>query len=91
MLRERGIPQLGLAHIDCDLYSSAITALDGIAEYIHPGTFVVFDEFHGYEGHEEHEMRAWTEFCAKHVVTAEMIATGPEEAAFVVTGVGGSH
>lgn len=83
-LRDRGIPQLGLVHIDCDLYSSTVTALNGIADYIHPGTYVVFDEFHGYEGHEEHEMRAWYEFCIKEGITAEMVASGPEEAAFLI-------
>jgi hypothetical protein len=83
-LRDRGIPQLGLVHIDCDLYSSTITALNGIADYIHVGTIVVFDEFHGYEGHEEHEMRAWYEFCVQQGVTAQMVLSGPEEAAFVV-------
>jgi hypothetical protein len=83
-LRDRGIPQLGLVHIDCDLYSSTITALNGIADYIHVGTIVVFDEFHGYEGHEEHEMRAWYEFCVQQGFTAQMVLSGPEEAAFMV-------
>lgn len=82
MLRKRGIPQLGLVHVDCDLYSSTVTALNGIADYIHPGTLVVFDEYHGYEGHEKHEMRAWGEFCAREGITAEQVACGPEEAAF---------
>lgn len=90
-LRERGIPQLGLVHVDCDLYSSTATALEGISAFIHPGTFVVFDEYHGYPGAEEHEAKAWREFCRRYMVVAERIADGPEEAAFLITGMGGSH
>lgn len=91
VLVERGLPPLGLVHIDCDLYSSTVTALEGIKDAISPGTCVVFDEYHGYEGSEAHEAAAWQEFCQRYVVVAEQVAEGPQEAAFVITGMGGSH
>lgn len=86
-----GLPHVGLVHIDCDLYSSTVTALEGIAPYIGTDTIIVFDEYHGYEGWQDHEAKAWKEFCYKHVVLADQIAEGPQEAAFIILGAGSSH
>ncbi|KAL1530294.1 hypothetical protein AB1Y20_001205 [Prymnesium parvum] len=55
-------------HIDCDLYSSAKTVLMSLAPAIHAGTIIVFDEYCGYDGWEEHEARAWAEFCDEYAV-----------------------
>lgn len=88
VLRERGLPPLGLVHIDCDLYSSTVTALEGIWEYLDVGTIVVFDEYHGYPGYQQHEAKAWAEFCTKYGVLYTMLATGEQERAFRVTKVG---
>lgn len=82
-------PPLRLVHIDCDLYSSAVTALESVVSAIGVGTVVVFDEYHGYPGHEEHEMKAWTEFCLKYRIVAPAIGIGPEEAAFVINKIEG--
>lgn len=81
-------PDLSLVHIDCDLYSSTVTALSGVKDRIGVGTVLVFDEYHGYPGHEEHEMKAWTEFCEEHRIIYRTVHEGPEEAAFVITGRG---
>lgn len=54
--------RVGLIHLDADLYSSTATALHYATPCIRPGTILVFDEFHGYEGCEEHEQRAWREY-----------------------------
>lgn len=82
-------PPLRLVHIDCDLYSSTVTALESVVSAIGVGTVVVFDEYHGYPGHEEHEMKAWTEFCLKYRIVAPAIGIGPEEAAFVINKIEG--
>lgn len=55
---------LALVHIDCDLYSSTQTVLKYVGPHLKKGCFIVFDEFHGYEGAEMHEQRAWREFAA---------------------------
>lgn len=89
-LVERGLPQLGLVHIDCDLYSSTMTALNGIVGSIGAGTIVVFDEFHGYDGWQEHESKAWDEFCYDHHVIPSVIDSGEQEKAFVIESIGGS-
>jgi predicted O-methyltransferase YrrM len=62
---------VGLVHIDCDLYSSTKTVLDHIR--LDPGTIVVFDEWHGFDGCEDHEQRAWREFVAHSDITWDVI------------------
>jgi predicted O-methyltransferase YrrM len=87
-LLERGLPDIGLIHIDCDLYSSTITALEGMREYIKPGTIIVFDEYHGYEGWGQHEAKAWKEFCTEHRIIFRTIGSGPEELAVQIAAIG---
>lgn len=82
-------PPLALVHIDCDLYSSTVTALDAVRPYISEGTIFVFDEYEGYEGWEQHEAKAWQEFIAKHRIICRSIAQEGEERAFLVTFIGG--
>ena len=70
-----------LVHIDCDLYSSTKTALDALA---HSGvglggTYFVFDEFFGYDGAEQHEQRAFSEFIADTGYEYEVIGHGREQ------------
>jgi len=55
---------IGLVHIDCDLYSSTATVLKYLGPHLRRGCYVVFDEFHGFDGAEHHEQRAWREFAA---------------------------
>lgn len=64
-----GLRTISLLHIDCDLYSSTKTVLDLVMPYVRcqppsswHGLCIVFDEWHGYEGCEQHEQRAWWEF-----------------------------
>ena len=54
--------EIGLVHLDADLYSSTATALRAVGPHLHTGCFVVFDEWHGYAGAENDEQRAWREF-----------------------------
>lgn len=77
-------PSLDLVHIDRDLYSSTATVLHGVTPYVHPGTVVVFDEFHGYLGSEQHERKAWEEFVEANHVVAEVLAAGAEACAFLI-------
>ena len=88
VLRAWGLPRIGLIHVDCDLYSSTKTVLDGMRDHITPGCIVVFDEFHGYEGWENHEAKAWGEFVDEHRVIYRTLATGAEERAFQITSIG---
>lgn len=78
-------PDLGLVHIDCDLYSSTVTALEAVLPCIHPGTILVFDEFEGPDF--DDEKRAWVDFSQSNHIAHYEIARGPEERAFLIEGV----
>lgn len=56
---------IGLVHIDCDLYSSTATVLKYVGPHLNSGCYVVFDEWHGYPGCERDEQRAWREFAKR--------------------------
>lgn len=67
---------IGLVHIDCDLYSSTKTVLDYVP--LTPGCVVVFDEWHGYDGCEAHEKRAWREYADRTRITWTVLGHGHE-------------
>ncbi|MEM9530610.1 MAG: class I SAM-dependent methyltransferase [Pseudomonadota bacterium] len=56
---------LDLLHVDCDLYESTRTVLDGFQPLMRRGTLIVFDDYMGYAGWRDHEHRAWLEFCER--------------------------
>lgn len=71
---------VSLVHIDCDLYSSTKTVLEHVGPHLKPGTYVVFDEYHGYgESASEHEQRAWREFAAATGIGWTVLGCGPEQ------------
>lgn len=76
---------IGLVHIDCDLYSSTAEVLRWAGPHLRPGCFIVFDEFHGYPGCEAHEQRAWAEWVVNNPVTWTVIGHGPEQWAIQLT------
>jgi hypothetical protein len=55
---------IAFLHIDCDLYDSAKAIFDGLGDRIVPGTVIVFDEYFNYPGWQNHEFKAFQEFCA---------------------------
>ncbi|AER48452.1 methyltransferase [Mycobacterium phage Babsiella] len=63
---------VGLVHIDCDLYSSTRVAL-ALGPHLKPGTYVVFDEWHGYDTCEQHEQRAWREYADQTGIQWEVV------------------
>ena len=60
-------------HIDCDIYSSTRTVLRHLAPRLRVGSVIVFDEWCGYDGWEEHEAKAWAETCAENHIDFEWI------------------
>jgi len=66
--------KLRFVHVDCDLYSSTCTVLEGLRPLLQTGTVLLFDEYLGYEGFEQHEFRAWQEFTGRHGIRYEYIA-----------------
>ena len=73
-------PQTNVAmiHIDCDLYSSTATVLEGLKNKIKPGTVIMFDEINNgggeYPQYKDHEHKAWQEFSEKYKVKYNWLA-----------------
>jgi len=52
-------------HVDCDLYSSTRCVLDHLEPRLSASSVILFDELIGYNGWEDHEYRAFTEFIER--------------------------
>jgi len=65
-------------HIDCCLYSSTMSVLEGLAQRIVPGTVMVFDEYFNYPGWEQHEHRALRAFAQLHAWPYDYLAFTPD-------------
>ena len=70
---------IGFVHIDCDLYSSTATVFTHIDQHLAPDCIIVFDEFHGYPGAEQHEQRAWREYLDRTGSDFDVIGHGREQ------------
>lgn len=66
-------PKIALLHIDCDLYSSTITVLSLLSDFLLPGSIVVFDELMNFRDYEKQEMRAFYEFIVGRRFKFEII------------------
>ena len=72
---------IGLVHLDADLESATRTALEHIGPHLLPGTYVVFDEWHGFPGAgpDAHEQKAWREFADHAGIGWTVVGCGPEQ------------
>lgn len=67
--RESNSSKIKILHIDCDLYSSTVTVLDGIKDRLQVGTYILWDELTHfpkdpqYKHNRLHEYKAFKEFC----------------------------
>lgn len=83
---EQTMDQARLVHVDCDLYSSSISALRILAPRIRAGTVIVFDEYFNYPGWQTHEHKAFLEFLDMTGRDCEYIAfnkTGQQVAVLI--------
>lgn len=85
---EQATGPVAFVHIDCDLYSSTVDVLNGIADRLQPGTVIVFDEYFNYPNWERHEFKAWQEFVVKYRVTYEYLAYARQQVAVKVAQIG---
>eukprot|EP00927_Polykrikos_kofoidii_P018916 TRINITY_DN18806_c0_g2_i1.p1 TRINITY_DN18806_c0_g2~~TRINITY_DN18806_c0_g2_i1.p1 ORF type:complete len:505 (-),score=78.93 TRINITY_DN18806_c0_g2_i1:133-1647(-) len=68
-LDEFGPTPVAFAHVDVDLYSSAVEVLSRIACQLYPGSAVVFDELVNFDGfHLSGEYRAWEYVAAAYEI-----------------------
>lgn len=62
-----GIRKAAVILIDCDLYASAIQALEFATDYVVDSTVVIFDDWFNFAGNPEcGEQRAFKEWLARH-------------------------
>lgn len=66
--------EIRLLHIDCDLYSSTKTVLQCANARLVPGSVLLFDDFLGYPGYEQHELLAFEEFVNEEKIGWEVVA-----------------
>jgi ectoine hydroxylase-related dioxygenase (phytanoyl-CoA dioxygenase family) len=79
--------RIGLLHVDCDLYSSTRVIFEAWRELIAAGTVIVFDEFYGYDGWQQHEAKAFEEFVIAAGLAVECLARSDFQLAVRVVGV----
>ena len=53
---------ISFIHFDADLYSSTSFCLEKVTNYLAPESIFVFDEYHNYDGWQNHEHKAFTEW-----------------------------
>jgi Macrocin-O-methyltransferase (TylF) len=68
---------IAFLHIDADLYSSAKTIFDLLADRIVVGTVIQFDEFFNYPGWQQGEYRAFQEYVDSQSVEFEYLGYTP--------------
>jgi len=76
---------VAFAHIDSDIYSSAKTVLNTLAPQIRPGTVIVFNEYFNYPNWQQHEFKAFQEFCGRYAVDYDYLCWGQFEVAVRIT------
>ena len=82
--------KIAFLHIDCDLYSSTKTIFSFLADWIVPGTIILFDEYFNYPEWRLHEYKAFQELKLTHAIGYEYIGFVPshQQVAVRVTDVG---
>lgn len=66
--------EVGLVHIDCDLYESTKVVLDLLVRHLHGGCLILFDEFLNYPGWQFGEMKAFFESVESMGLSVEYLA-----------------
>jgi len=68
---------IALLHVDCDLYSSTVTVLETLKDFILPGTVIVFDEWYynhrDVEANRQHEQKAFYEWVDKFGIQYQIL------------------
>jgi hypothetical protein len=81
------LKKIAVAHIDSDLYESALLALNFITPMLQNGTVIIFDEWFAYRGHplmgEQKAFREWQTNHSDWLIT-EYATHGPYAKSFIV-------
>jgi hypothetical protein len=80
---------VAFVHVDSDVYASAKTVLDNVGPRLRVGSVIVFNEYFNYPNWQQHEFRAWQEFCVANGVTYEYLSWAMYEVAVRITAIDG--
>lgn len=79
---------IALLHVDCDLYSSTVTVLEALKDFIVAGTVIVFDEWYynhrDIEANRQHEQKAFYEWVERYQIDYEVLPEIEEERRIVL-------
>jgi hypothetical protein len=77
---------VSIAHIDCDLYSSALDCLNFLDGRLADGAILLFDDWFCFRGHRDHGVRAALEVwsCGKKYDLIEYFSYSWAGKAFIV-------
>lgn len=73
---DEGHAPFSFVHLDADLYSSTAQVMEPLSSLFVPGTVIVFDEYFGYHGWQNHEHRAFMEFLERSGLDYDALAIG---------------
>lgn len=76
--------ELGLLHIDCDIYSSTKTIFHYLGDFIKPGVVLIFDEFFNYPNFENHEFKAFFEFVNERDLDYKYLAYNGQKVSILI-------
>jgi Macrocin-O-methyltransferase (TylF) len=78
---------IAFMHADADLYTSTKSIFDVLGDQIVSGTVIQFDEYFNYPSWQQHEHRAFSEFCAERAVQFKYLgfAGSAEQVAVKIT------
>jgi len=71
---KRALENLVMIHLDADTYKPTKTVLNLLNPYVKPGLIILFDEFMGYVGFQNHEFRAFLEYVEEYKIEFEWLA-----------------
>ena len=81
-------PDIALAYVDCDLYSSTKTIFELLGDRMVPGTIILFDEYFNYPNWEQHEYKALKEFVKQRGITYSYLAFARQQVAIRIESIG---
>jgi predicted O-methyltransferase YrrM len=77
-----GDQSIDLLHLDADTYTPTALVLDSLVNSnLRKGSIIIFDEFFGYPGWENHEFKAWNSFIRVSRRKYTYLASAPHQVA----------
>ncbi len=86
MFKKLGVAKASIINIDCDLYSSTLTVLNGSLDLIQDGTILIFDDWFCFKGSPNHgQQKAFSQWKESQpgIITTEFHSEGVYKKSFI--------